>query len=502
MSSVSSLADLLILKCTSATSLRQARILHARILTSIPITLHTPFTYNNIISMYAKCGSPGDSHHVFDKMPQRNIISYSALVSAYSRSPHNAHLAFKLLSQLHSTDCFRPNSPMFSGLLQASLCMGDYVLGSELHCQVLKFGFLDDKYVQTSLLSLYVHCKDMGCAKRVFFYNNYKDTVAWNTIINGLMKNEKISQGMQYFCNMVRSGERPCKFTYSTMLNACSKLGDYDIGRLIHAHVILSGTTADLPLYNALLDMYCACGDVQTACTVFSRIEIPDSVSCNSMIAGYAGKGDGGKVMDMFVRFWQISTEKPDEYTFAAVISATGSFPSITYGKLLHAQVTKIGLQRSVYVGSSLVSMYFKNGDSDSAEGVFNTLLERDVVLWTDMIIGYSRQSEGENAIRFFSGMLEEGYKPDGFTLSSVLSACADLAARLQGKTIHSLAIKAGYDVEMSVSGSLIDMYAKIGNLEAAEALGKSSQNLQKVLNDPDLALAVQLMTGFFFGNR
>ncbi|KAK1363860.1 Pentatricopeptide repeat-containing protein [Heracleum sosnowskyi] len=470
-SASSSLADLLIKQCTSTTSLRKARQLHALILTSIPITLHTPYTYNNIISMYAKCGSPEDSHNVFDKMPERNIISYSALIAAYSRSPNNAHLAFDLLSQLHATDGFRLYSSTFTGLLQASLCMGDYVLGSALHCQGVKFGFLDDKYVQTSLLSLYLNCKDMECAKKVFYDNKFKDTVAWNTIINGFMKSEKILQGMHYFGNMVRSGARPCKFTYSTMLNACSKLGDYDIGRVVHARVILGGTIADLPLYNALLDMYCTCGDTRTACTVFSRIENPDSVSCNSMIAGYAGNGDGEKVMDMFVRFWQISTEKPDEYTFAAVISATGSFPSTSYGKLLHAQVTKIGLQRSVYVGSTLVSMYFKNGDSASAEGVFNTLLKRDVVLWTDMIAGYSRLAEGENAIRFFTGMLEEGHKPDGFTLSSVLSACADLAAELQGEMIHSQAIKRGYDVEMSVSGSLIDMYAKIGHLKAAEVI-------------------------------
>lgn len=404
-------------------------------------------------------------------MPQRTLVSYNALIAAYSRSPHNAHLAFDLFSELQITDRLTPNGLTFTSLLQAASCLEQHSLGSSLHSIGVKSGFLDDIRVQTSLLGLYSNCGDLECAKKVFCFIIDKDVVAWNSIIYGFMKNEKIAEGLHYFGNMVRSGATPCQFTYSVVLNACSRLGDYDTGQLTHAQVIATGIPADLPLHNALLDMYCSCGDKQTALTVFSRIENPDLVSWNSMIAGYSGDGDGEKIMDIFVRFWRTSFAKPDEYTFAAVINATGSFAALRYGKPLHAQVTKTGFHSSVYVASTLISMYFKNGETDSAQKIFCFLVEKDVVLWTDMITGYSRIDDGESAIRCFHGMLQEGHKIDSFALSSATSACADLAILMQGEMIHSQAVKTGYDVEMSVSGSLIDMYAKIGHLQAAELI-------------------------------
>ncbi|XVF15632.1 hypothetical protein REPUB_Repub09cG0171000 [Reevesia pubescens] len=49
-----------------------------------------------------------------------------------------------------------------------------------------------------------------------------------------------------------------------------------------------------------------------------------------------------------------------------------------------------------------------------------------------------------------------------------------------QGEMIHSQSIKTGYDAEMSVCGSLIDMYAKNGNLQAA-------QSIFSLVSNPDL---------------
>ncbi|KAK3002802.1 hypothetical protein RJ639_019368 [Escallonia herrerae] len=115
--------------------------------------------------------------------------------------------------------------------------------------------------------------------------------------------------------------------------------------------------------------------------------------------------------------------------------------------------------------------MYFNNGESSSAEKIFSSISKKDVVLWTEMIAGHSRLTDGESAVKFFRGMSQEGHKIDSFALSSAVSACADLAAMKQGEIIHSVAIKTGHDVEMTVCGSIIDMYTKIGDLQAAELI-------------------------------
>lgn len=406
-------------------------------------------------------------------MPQRNIVSFNALISAYSRYHHLAHWAFHVFAELQS-ECLRPNRLTFTSLLNACPGFKNQVLGSMLHSQCIKFGFFYDVCVQTSILGMYSNCGVLDCAENVFCYMHDKDTVAWNTLLFGYLENGKTIEGVELLGTMLRTGVAMTNFTYTTLLSACSRLRDYLSGELTHSKLIVSGTEPDLPLYNALLDMYSSCGDSETALKIFRKIKKPGLVSWNSMVSGYAINGDGEMAMRMLIKFGQSSCFTPDEYTFAAAISAVGAFPAADYGKPLHGQVEKVGLGVNVFVASSLISMYFCNGEVESAQKVFINVLDKDVVLWTEMIAGHCRIGNAESSIRFFLAMLQEGHKADEFTLTSALSVCAEVATIRQGEMIHSLAVKTGYIAEMTVCGSLVDMYAKIGNLSAAELMFSS----------------------------
>lgn len=485
---VSSLAALL-QKCTSVTSLKRARQLHALILTTVTVNAQSPFLHNNVLSMYARCGSLGDSRMVFEKMPRRNLISFNALVAAYSRAPDYAVSALKFSTQI-AVENLRPNGSTFTSLLQASYVLEDWLVGSQLHAQVAKFGFLNDQCVQTSLLGMYSNCGDLDSARNVFGWLVDKDVVAWNSIIFGNLKNEKVKEGLRLFDDMLGTGVTPTLFTYSMVLNACCRLGDYRLGQLIHTRVTVSNTLVDLTLHNALLDMYCNCGDTQAAFSLFTIMEKKDLVSWNSMISGYGENEDGEKAMELFVQFKGMSPLKPDQYTFAAVISAMDVYLASDYGKPLHAQVTKTGFENSVFVGTTLVSVYFKNGESEAAQKVFYSISEKDVVLWTEMITSHSRLADGNSAIKFYFEMCREGHKVDSFALTGALNACANLTILKQGEMIHSQALKTGYEVEMSVCGSLVDMYAKNGSIEAARFI--FSQALE-----PDLKCWNSMLGGY-----
>ncbi|KAF5451365.1 hypothetical protein F2P56_026478 [Juglans regia] len=486
---ISTLA-VLIQKCITITSLRKCRQLHALVLTTATtFDAQTPYLNNNLLSMYARCGSLEESRLVFDKMPHRSLVSFNALIAAYSRVPDHAVSAFEFYGRM-GVECLRPNGFTFTSLLQASSSLEDWLAGSLLHSQVVKFGFLNDVCVQTSLLGMYSNCGDLESAKIVFKFINDKDVVAWNSVIYGHLKNDKVKDGLELFGGLVRTGVIPTEFTYSMVLNACSRLGDYRCGQVIHAQVIVSNALVDLPLQNALLDMYCNVGDTQKAFRVFLRMENPDLVSWNSMIAGYSENEEGEGAMALFVKLQELSLPKPDEYTYAAIISATASFLASNNGKPLHAQVTKAGFDTSVFIGSTLVSMYFYNAEVQSAEKVFNMILEKDAVLWTEMIAGHSRMANGESAIKFFNGMCRDGHKIDSFALSGALGACAGLSILKQGEMIHSQVVKRGCDAEMSVCGSLVDMYVKNGDLHSAKSIFSQVSN-------PDLKCWNSMLGGY-----
>ncbi|XP_071703361.1 pentatricopeptide repeat-containing protein At3g50420-like [Rutidosis leptorrhynchoides] len=483
-----SLATLLIQKCRSVNSLLRASQIHARVITASPPIKKSPYLNNNLISMYTRCGSILYAHQLFDEMPVRTVVSYNALIAAYSRSPDDAHIAFKLLMRLND-EGFVPNGPTFTSLLQASSCHGDIMLGSGLHAQIVKFEFLSDTLVQTSLLGMYSDCGDLQSSKKVFDFMVRKDAMAWNSIIVGHMKNEKIMQGLCLYGEMVKAGALPSPFTYSMVLNAFSKLQQHDVGQLIHAQVIVSGTLTDSALLNALLNMYSCCGNTKMAARVFKYIKNPDLVSWNSMLAGLVTSGDVERSFEMFIHLRQVSLISPDDYTFTTIISATRALPARSYGCPLHAQVIKSGFETNVYVGSTLVSMYFDNEDSESAQKLLTLIPNKDIVIWTEMITGYTRMGDGENAIKCFCEMSQNN-KIDSFAISVTLSACADLAAQIQGEMIHCVAVKIGYDLEMNVCGSLIDMYAKSGNIQLAELVLEQIQT-------PDLKCWNSILGGY-----
>ncbi|CAH2064552.1 unnamed protein product [Thlaspi arvense] len=121
------------------------------------------------------------------------------------------------------------------------------------------------------LLSMCVRC---GSARKVFDKMSQRNVVPvcssftslvrpdigfgdWNTMIAGSLRNDKVEEGLMLYRSMLMSGVDPTQFTYSMVLNACSKLGSYSLGKLIHS---LSDSSADLRVENALLDMYCSCG--------------------------------------------------------------------------------------------------------------------------------------------------------------------------------------------------------------------------------------------------
>ena len=59
-----------------------------------------------------------------------------------------------------------------------------------------------------------------------------------------------------------------------------------------------------------------------------------------------------------------------------------------------------------------------------------------------------------------------EDFKPNSVTIVSVLLACAHLAAVEQGKEVHGYIVRNGFESNVSVGSSLIDMYGKCGSIE------------------------------------
>jgi pentatricopeptide repeat protein len=100
-----------------------------------------------------------------------------------------------------------------------------------------------------------------------------------------------------------------------------------------------------------------------------------------------------------------------------------------------------------------------------------------DVVSWTSAIAGCVRNQQFENALSLFYHFLANGRKLDAFIVSSVMGACADMAAARTGEQIQGYALKTGVANFTIVKNTQICMYAKSGDIDSARMTFQETEN-------------------------
>ncbi len=131
-------------------------------------------------------------------------------------------------------------------------------------------------------------------------------------------------------------------------------------------------------------------------------------------------------------------------------------------------QIIHNSCESDVFVGSSLVDMYAKCGSMNNAWRVFNNMPSRNVVSWNAVILGHVKRGQGQKALELFRQMQQEGIESNPVTLVGVLNACARAVALDEGRHAHELIMQCGWDSDIFVGSSLVDIYAKCGSMENA----------------------------------
>ncbi|XP_020582114.1 pentatricopeptide repeat-containing protein At3g62890-like [Phalaenopsis equestris] len=123
---------------------------------------------------------------------------------------------------------------------------------------------------------------------------------------------------------------------------------------------------------------------------------------------------------------------------------------------------------RDLFSWNSMIGVYVGSGDVMAARKVFDEMPDRDVVSWSSVIAGYVQTGWFLEAMQLFQKMQLAGVGPNEFTLSTILASCANLVALDQGRWIHAFINKSRLAVNERLLASLIDMYAKCGEIDFA----------------------------------
>ncbi|CAA6659622.1 unnamed protein product [Spirodela intermedia] len=123
---------------------------------------------------------------------------------------------------------------------------------------------------------------------------------------------------------------------------------------------------------------------------------------------------------------------------------------------------------RDLFSWNSLMGGYVGVGEMQRARILFGEMRKRDVVSWSTVIAGYVQEGSFMEAMELFHDMQLSGVAPNEFTLTSILTACANLVALDQGRWVHSYINRAKINLNERLLAGLIDMYAKCGEINWA----------------------------------
>ncbi|MED6130543.1 hypothetical protein PIB30_002140 [Stylosanthes scabra] len=251
------------------------------------------------------------------------------------------------------------------------------------------------------------------------------------------------------------------------LLKSCIRSRNFALGKLLHRKLTESQLVLDSPLLNSLITLYSKSGQWQQALSIFQSMDpaMRDLVSWTAIVSCFANHRMHRHSLSTFIQMLRTTDFYPNEFSFTALLRSCSNAEFFSTGLAVFGFLLKTGyLDADVCVGCALIDMFVKGGgDLDSAFKVFDKMPEKNVVTWNLMITRFVHFSYNDDAFHLFFSMVESGFSPDRFTLSSVLSACAESELLALGKQLHSWVVKSGMGLDVCVGSSLVDMYAKCG---------------------------------------
>ncbi|KDP47022.1 hypothetical protein JCGZ_10749 [Jatropha curcas] len=338
------------------------------------------FLINVLLNMYVKFNLLDDARALFDKMPERNVVSWTTMISAYSNAKLNDKALEFLISMLR--EGVRPNMYTYSTVLRACERLSNL---RQLHGNIIKSGLESDVFVRSALIDIYSKWGECENALRIFNEMVTGDLVVWNSIIAGFAQNSDGDEALNLFKRMKRAGFPADQSTLTSVLRACTGLALLELGKQVHVHVFKYDQ--DLILNNALLDMYCKCGSLEDANSVFTRMVEKDVISWSTMIAGLAQNGYSREALELFESM-KVSGIKPNYITILGVLFACSHAGLLESGWYYFRSMKKLfGVDPGREHYGCMIDLLGRAGKLEHAVGLIHEMeCEPDAVTWRTLL--------------------------------------------------------------------------------------------------------------------
>lgn len=426
---------------------------------------------NSLLCMYAdddmEC-----ARNMFDEMREKDVISWSVMIGGYVRSLE-AQTGLQMFQEMVSNPAIEPDEVTMVSVLKACSYSVNIHTGRLVHGFLIRRGFVNDLFVNNSLIDMYSNCYDADSAFNIFKEMSRRNDVSWNCMISGLVLNENYSEALSVISSMQQEGTEADEVTLVNILQICKYFAHPYQCKAVHCVIIRHGCESNELLHNSLIDAYAKCKLIEHAWEVFIGMRRRDVVVWSTMIAGFAYCGMPDKAISVFQEMNK-STEIPNAVTIMNLLEACSVSADLNRSKWAHGVAVRRGLAVEVTVGTAIVVMYSKCGEIEASRKAFNQIRQKNIVTWSAMIASYGRNGLAHEALALLDEMKLHGLKPNALTIVSVLAACSHCGLVEEGLSIFkSMVEDHGLEPVSEHYSCIVGLLGRAGELDSAMELIK-----------------------------
>ncbi|XP_042516686.1 putative pentatricopeptide repeat-containing protein At3g23330 [Macadamia integrifolia] len=413
-----------------------------------------------IISLYSNLGLLQDSLLIFNLFPSPSIVAWKSVIRCYTSCGFFLQSLLSFIDMRASGRC--PDHNVFPSVLKSCACLMNLKLGESIHGCIIRLGMDFDLYTGNALMNMYCKLQCLGevGAPRYQTGMSYKNLERMSS--NSIDLNKPISGTCDGNSKKKVIVEQNYHTKSSELIYEFNK---QNVG--VDTKAILVPTkTSGVPQRRQTQET----PFMRSVRKVFDGMPKRDLVSWNTVIAGLAQNGIYEEALMMVTKMGNAGL-KPDSFTLSSVLPIFAEYVDVSKGKEIHGYALRHGLDTDVYIGSSLIDMYAKCTRVDNSRWVFFLLPQRDAISWNSVIAGCVQNGLFDEGFKLFRQMLMANIKPRHVTFSSIMPACAHLTTLHLGKQLHGYIIRGWFDDNVFIGSSLVDMYAKCGNIRIARRI-------------------------------
>ncbi|KAF9668829.1 hypothetical protein SADUNF_Sadunf14G0044000 [Salix dunnii] len=227
-------------------------------------------------------------------------------------------------------------------------------------------------------------------------------------------------------------------FPTLTLLKKCKSLSDIN---QIHARLLTTGFIKNTFLTTKIILSFST--SLQAPLIEFARYiflthhafefnekeeEEKDPFLWNSIIKTYSHGRDPKEAL-WLVSLMLENGAFADKFTLSLVLKACSRAGLVKEGMQIHGLMKKLEFGSDLFLQNCLISLYVKCGMED-AQALFDTMPNRDIVSWANMIDGYAKNGRVDIARCFFDEMPERdivacnammgGYVQNGYCMEAL----------------------------------------------------------------------------------